>query len=177
MNNYLKNYFDVYKKLIDNFEYKTINIFYKKIKRLPKNNKILIFGNGAGAAIASHFANDLTNVSKIKTLSFDNSAQITCLANDFGYENWVQKTIKFYADKKDLIIILSASGNSKNMINSAKYCNSKKIDFFSITGFKKNNPLNRLSRLHYWINSNSYNVIESLQLIILLSLVDRLAKK
>ena len=130
MNNYLKNYFDVYKKLIDKIEYKTINIFYKKIKRLKKNNKILIFGNGAGAAIASHFANDLTNVSKIKTLSFDNSAQITCLANDFGYENWVQKTIKFYADKKDLIIILSASGNSKNMINAAKYCNSKKLIFF-----------------------------------------------
>jgi len=148
-----------------------------KFKNITKNDECLIFGNGAGAAISSHFTSDLAKTLHIKALSFDNSAQITCLANDFGYENWVQKTIKYYADKKDLIIILSASGNSKNMINAAKYCNSKKIDFFSITGFKKNNSLNRLSNLHYWINSNSYNVIESLQLIILLSLVDRLTKR
>ena len=65
----------------------------KKLIEKSKKNKILVFGNGAGAAIASHFANDLSNTAKIKTLSFDNSAHLTCFANDYGYENWVKETI------------------------------------------------------------------------------------
>ena len=53
------------------------------------------------------------NISKIKTLSFDNSAHLTCFANDYGFENWVGKQLG-YADKNDLVILLSASGKSKN---------------------------------------------------------------
>ena len=98
--NYFYNYLNKYKNLIDTINIKKIENLYAKIKKLKKNNKILIFGNGAGASIASHFSNDLTNVAKIRTLSFDNSAQLTCLANDYGYENWVQKVIEYYAKKK-----------------------------------------------------------------------------
>ncbi len=175
-NNYHKNYFKTFIRVLDNLELNKLNLLMNKIKKIKKN-KILIFGNGAGASIASHFANDLTNVAKIKTISFDNTALITCFANDYGYENWVKKTIEYYADKKDLIIILSASGNSQNMINAAKFCKKKNIDFFSITGFKKNNKLNKISASHIWINSKSYNFVEATQLLILLSLVDRLAIK
>jgi len=94
------------------------------------------------------------------------------LANDYKFENWVKKTINYYYDKGDIVILLSASGKSKNMVNAANYCNKKKINFFSITGFKENNKLNKLSKSHYWIKSKSYNHIESVQLLILLSIVD-----
>ena len=159
--------------VFNSIEIKKIEILEKLIKK-SNRNKILIFGNGAGASIASHFANDLSNTSKIKTISFDNSAHLTCFANDYGYENWVKKTIEIYADKNDFIILLSASGKSKNMINAAKYCKLKKINFFSISGFDKNNFLNRLSKNHIWINSKSYNQIEISQLFILLSVIDKL---
>ena len=175
-NIYFEKYFKTFKKVLDTLELQKIDLLYNKLKK-NKKNKILIFGNGAGASIASHFANDLTNVAKIKTISFDNSAQITCLANDYGYENWVKKAIQYYANKNDIIIILSASGNSKNMINAAKFCRINKIKFFSITGFKRNNSLNKISPSHIWINSKSYNLVEATQLLILLSLVDRLAIK
>ena len=154
-----------------------------KIKKLEKlinkyrNNKILIFGNGAGASIASHFANDLSNTAKIKTFSFDNSAHLTCFANDYGYENWVRKTIEIYADRNDLVILLSASGRSKNMINAAKYCKIKNINFFSITGFIKDNLLNKISKNFIWIDSKSYNQVELSQLFVLLSVIDKINLK
>lgn len=171
---FFREYFEKYKRLVDKIDHKKVENLYSQIKRLKKKDKILIFGNGAGASIASHFSNDLTNVAKIRTLSFDNSAQLTCLANDYGYENWVKKVIEYYATKKDLIILISASGESENMIKAAKFCKFKQIKFFSLTGFKKNNKLNKNSKQHLWIDSMSYNKVELIQLLILLSIVDRL---
>ena len=168
--NYQKKLNQISKGL--NFE--IIEKLFNRIKKIKKNNKILIFGNGAGAAIASHFSNDLSNTMKIKTLSFDNSAHITCFSNDYGYENWVKKTIDIFSNNTDLIILLSASGNSKNMINAAKYCKKKNIEFYSITGFKRNNQLNKNSKNYIWINSSSYNQIELTQQFILLSIIDKL---
>ena len=124
--NYSKQHFELLKKI----DGKKVDYLISQIKKI-KNNKILIFGNGAGSAIASHFSNDLSNTKKIKTLSFDNSAHLTCFSNDYGYENWVVKTLEIFADKKDFIILLSASGNSLNMIKAAKYCIKKKINFFN----------------------------------------------
>lgn len=173
---YYSKYIENFKNILDNLDLKKIENFKQNII-LSKRNKILVFGNGAGAAIASHFSNDLTNTKKIKTLSFDNSAHLTCFANDYGYENWVKKTIEIYAEKKDLMIFLSASGNSKNMVNAAKFCKKKNINFFSITGFKKNNLLNKNSKNYLWINSNSFNQVELAQLFVLLIIIDKLNQK
>jgi len=175
--NFIKRYFSNYKKMISVLDEQKIFLLLSMVKNLKKNNKILIYGNGAGAAIASHVASDFTNYSKIRAMSFDNSAQLTCLANDYKFENWVTKTLEYYYDKGDLIILLSASGNSKNMVNAAKYCNKKEINFFSITGFDKKNKLKKLSKKTYWINSKSYNFVESIQLLILLSVVDLIGHK
>ncbi len=174
--NYLYRYSKDLIRLYQNIKFSDFEKLYLIIKSLKKNSKILVFGNGAGASIASHFSNDMTNVTKIRTLSFENSAQLTCLANDYGYENWVKKVIEYYSKKKDLIILISASGESENMIKAAKFCKSKRIKFFSLTGFKKNNRLNRNSKQHLWIDSMSYNKVELTQLLILLSIVDLLKK-
>ena len=71
---------------------------------------------------------------------------------------------------------MSASGNSQNMINAAKHLNEKKINYYSLTGFKKNNRLNKVSKNYFWINSSSYNHVEVLQSIILLSVIDSIKK-
>lgn len=173
---YFEKYSKNLKKIIDNLDFKKIEII-KNIIKSKKKNKIHVFGNGAGASIASHFANDLTNSAKFKVYSYDNSAQITCLANDYNYSNWVKKIIDYYVEKKDLIIFISASGESQNMIQAAKLCLKKKYKFISITGFNKKNRLNSLSKHFCWVNSKSYNHIEIAQLFILLSIVDNLNKK
>ena len=81
--------------------------------------KIILVGNGASAAIASHVAVDLTKASGIRAVNFNEADLITCFANDYGYEHWVEKALDFYADSKDLLILISSSGMSSNIINAA----------------------------------------------------------
>ena len=178
MKNFFLEYVNKNNKILNNINILKLNNLFNTIKKIKtKNKKILIFGNGAGASIASHFSNDLTKTAKIKCLSFDSSTHLTCYANDYGYKNWVKETIKSHYSKGDLIILISASGNSENMIQASKYCKTKKIGFFSLTGFKKHNKLNKNSKNFLWINSNSYNQVEIAQLFILLCLVDNLRYK
>ena len=73
----------------------------------------------------------------IKTQTF-NETSITCLANDFGFSNWMKKALELNVDKKDLVILVSSSGNSTNHIKAADYCKKRKIFTISFTGFKKN---------------------------------------
>ena len=87
----------------------------------------MIFGNGGSAAIASHFSVDLTKNAGIRCTNYNESDLLTCFSNDFGYEEWVKKSIDFYADRGDSIILISSGGNSQNMVNAANFVKDKKI--------------------------------------------------
>ena len=101
---------------------------YKFCEKIKKNKKkIIIVGNGGSAAIASHFSVDMTKNGKIRCINFNESDLLTCFANDYGYQNWVRQALKFYCDEDDLIILISSSGKSLNMINAAKSIDKKKI--------------------------------------------------
>ena len=80
----------------------------------------MIFGNGGSAAIASHFSVDLTKNAKIRCTNYNESDLLTCFSNDYGYEKWVEKSIDFFSDPGDVVILISSSGRSKNMLNGAK---------------------------------------------------------
>ena len=150
------------------------NIFLGTSK---KKGKILIFGNGGSAAIASHVSVDLTKNAKIRTVNFNESDLITCFSNDYGYERWVEKAIDFYADKNDSVVLISSSGKSKNMINACKAAKRKKIKAISLTGHTENNPLSKATDLSLWINSKAYNFIENTHQIWLLTICDLIIGK
>ena len=78
--------------------------------------------------MASHFSVDMTKIGQIRTVNFNESDLITCFANDYGYENWVSKAISFYFDKGDIVVLISSSGESQNMINAAKLVKKKKLN-------------------------------------------------
>ena len=103
-----------------------------------KNKKVIIFGNGGSSAIASHFSVDLTKNSGIKCVNFNEYDLITCFSNDFGYENWIFKAVEYYGDKGDLLILISSSGMSKNIINGCKIARKKKNENCYFIGFSKN---------------------------------------
>ena len=91
------------------------------------NGKIMIFGNGGSAAIASHVSVDLTKNANIRSVNFNEADLITCFSNDYGYEKWVEKTVDFYADSSDVLILISSSGKSQNMINACIAARNKKM--------------------------------------------------
>ena len=178
--NFLKKYFDSLKALIDKEEYLENLIKVKKIllDTNSKGKKTMIFGNGGSAAISSHFSVDLTKNARIKCTNYNESDLITCFANDFGYERWVEKTINFYGDEGDSLILISAGGNSPNMINGAKEARKKKINqIITFTGNDKDNKLKKLGDINFWVDSKAYNHIENVHQILLLSLVDLIIGK
>ena len=134
-------------------------------------------GNGGNASTASHMSTDLTKNAKIKSMSFNDVNLITCFSNDYGYENWLKAAIKYYTKPSDLIVLLSVSGESKNLINAANFCKQKKIKLITITGAKKNNLLSQKGNINYWINSKAYNIVEVVQMTILASIVDKIIGK
>jgi D-sedoheptulose 7-phosphate isomerase len=179
---FLDKYFDDFKELIninsDEIKKKLINL--KKIFIITKKNKkkILIFGNGGSAAIASHFSIDLTKNAKIRCTNYNESDLITCFSNDYGYERWVEMAIKYYGNKGDVLIVISSSGKSKNIINGCIAAKKKKfLKIITLTGHSINNPVKKLGDINLWVNSKAYNYIENIHQFWLLSLVDLIIGK
>ena len=142
------------------------------------NKKILIFGNGGSAAIASHFSVDLTKNAGVRCLNFNEADLITCFANDYGFEHWVEKAIDFYGDEGDLLIVISSSGRSQNMLNGVKAAqNGNFKSVVTLSGFAEDNPLNELGDINLWLDSKAYNFIENIHQIWLLIIVDLLIGK
>ena len=149
----------------------------KMILNVKKNKKkIIIAGNGGSASIASHFSVDMTKNGHVRCVNFNESNLLTCFSNDYGYKNWVKEALKFYSDDGDLIILISSSGKSLNMINAAKFVKSKKNALVTFTGFYGKNKLSKYGNINFIVNSKSFNFIENTHQYWLLSLVDIICK-
>mgnify|MGYP001475274551 CR=1 FL=1 len=176
--NFFKKYYQDIANCVQRLDEHKINLIYKMIKNTSKKGGIIyIAGNGGNASTSSHMSTDLTKNAKIKSMSFNDANLITCFANDYGYENWVTEAIKTYSSKEDLIILISSSGTSKNIVKSAQYCKKNNINLITLSGFKKNNPLSQSGNINFHVESEEYNFIEMTHHIILLSIVDIFAKK
>jgi|TARA_B110000438_G_C15801216_1_gene645251 D-sedoheptulose 7-phosphate isomerase len=148
------------------------------IKTHKNNKKIMIFGNGGSAAISSHVSVDLTKNAKIRCVNYNEADMITCFSNDYGYERWIEKAIDFYGDKDDVLILISSSGKSKNMINACKAAKNKEVSkIVTFTGHDKNNPLSKLGNINFWIDSKAYNFIENIHQVWLLTICDLIIGK
>ena len=171
-NKYFKQY--IYHLAQSENIFQKLNQIKKILITVKKNkSKILIFGNGGSAAIASHFSVDLTKNAKIRCTNYNESNLITCFSNDFGYEHWVEMAIKYYGNKGDVLIVISSSGKSKNMINACIAARKKKFSkIITLTGHLVNNPVKKLADINLWVNSKAYNYIENIHQFWLLSLVD-----
>ena len=173
-----KNYSKEISSLLECLKYdllkKSIDLIYK-IKR--NNKKIFIVGNGGSSSIASHVSLDFTKIANVTSTNFNNSNLITCFANDYGHDNWIKEAIKAYAISGDLIILISSSGVSKNIINAAKFCKKNNFKILTFSGFSKNNPLSKLGNINFHVKSNDYNHIEITHHIILNFLVEKISKK
>ena len=179
---FLDEYFKDFKNLVDsnNNEIKKKLINLKKILINTRKNKkkIIIFGNGGSASIASHFSVDLTKNAKIRCVNCNEADLITCFSNDYGYEHWIEMAINYFGDKNDVLIVISSSGKSKNIINACTAAKKKKFSkIITLTGHSIKNPIKKLGNINLWVNSKAYNKIENIHQFWLLSLVDLIIGK
>jgi D-sedoheptulose 7-phosphate isomerase len=116
--------------------------FRKEIlEAIRKSNNIFVAGNGGSNAIASHFVTDLNKVSRDKLIKFStyglgqNSSLSSAIANDYGFDVSIVAELSMLAKKNDLLVVISSSGTSKNILNSIKWAKENKIRSFALTGF------------------------------------------
>ena len=175
--NYFINYLNKFSKLVLDHNDKNFLKIVEILKEVKRNRKkVILVGNGGSAALASHVSVDLTKMCKIRAVNFNEADLLTCFSNDYGYENWVQKALSFYADKGDLVICISSSGQSKNIINGAKFAKKIGCKVVTLTGFNKNNKVRKIGHINLWLDSKNYNLVEMTHHTWLLSIVDFIAK-
>ncbi len=178
MQNFYQKIYNEINDSLNQTDYESLNKISKIFKETKnKNKKVIIFGNGGSAAIASHVSVDLTKNAKIRSINFNEADLLTCFANDYGYEKVFAKSLEFYADTGDIVVIISSSGESKNIINAAEFCKENNFLLCTFTGFSKMNTLKKIGDINMWVDSNAYNVVENIHQIWLLSIVDNIIGK
>lgn len=133
-------------------------------RTLRHYKKIIILGNGGSNAIAQHIAQDYTKVLDKKAICFADASRLTCYFNDYGKDNAYYEFLKDFTEPETLVILISSSGESDNIINCGYYCRYHKVNFIILTGFEETNSLRtefgRDVLLDIWVNSKEYGVVE-----------------
>ena len=171
---FLDDYWKRYQKLlIESRDDKSIISLRDAIKNTKiAGGRLLFFGNGASASLCSHAATDFTKQADIPSIAFNDHNLITALSNDYGYDQWVSKTIKYYSNSNDIIFFISVSGESENLLNGIDFANLRNQKTVSLTGSKQNNSLRSKSKLSLWVDSKAYNIVESIHTIWITLIID-----
>ncbi len=118
-------------------------------------------GNGGSAAICSHLSQDLINKLGARSFYSGDASLMTCMANDFGYENVYLKSLEKLVRPKDLLITISSSGNSENIFLCVKMALKRDLDLITLSGFKDNNRLwNMESNLSFFVPADLFGIVE-----------------
>lgn len=141
-------------------------------KSHQQDGKVIFVGNGGSAAIASHMANDFSKNGGVRSICFSDSAQLTCLSNDYGYDQVYAKSIEMLAQPQDVLVAISSSGKSSNILNAVQAAKTKKCKIFTFSGFDTNNPLRKSGAVNFYVPSHAYGVVELTHMIICHAAVD-----
>lgn len=135
-------------------------------------NKIIFVGNGGSAGIASHLAIDFSKNGGIRAMAFNDPSALTCLGNDLGYENVFAKQIEFHGRPGDLLIGISSSGRSPNILNAVKMARSRDIKAVTFSGFTPDNALRGVGDVNFFVASKEYGFVEVAHLALCHAILD-----
>ena len=138
---------------------------------LSSHKEVIMIGNGGSNAICSHISQDYTKFLGVRAYAFSDASRLTCYINDFGMNAAYRKFIEDFANDDTLVILISSSGNSQNIVNCAHYCYENGLPFVTITGFDKDNAVRKLYSPHavldMHVDSHSYGVVECVHQVFL----------
>ena len=173
---FIKNYGESISSLFETVPKDDLEELAAEIIRVRETkSKIALLGNGGSAAIANHMAVDFTKTCDVAAMTFNETSLITCFSNDYGYENWMKIAINNYVAVDDLVIIISSSGQSENVLRAARTCNDLGVRLVTFSGFKEDNPLRSAGTINFWVDSCIYNHVEMVHHLWLVAVNDYLA--
>jgi len=135
-------------------------------------NKIIFIGNGGSAGIASHLAIDFSKNGGLRSLAFNDPAALTCLGNDLGYENVFAKQLDFHARPGDLLVAISSSGRSPNILGAVKMAQARGCKVATFSGFTAENELRRTGDINFYVGSREYGFVEVAHLALCHAVLD-----
>lgn len=172
MRDYFSNYALRLNSVISGYDWSNLESLAMAVRTAWEGRyQVFLCGNGGSAANAMHIANDLLygvameNVGiKVNALS-SNSSVITCLANDLGYDEIYSRQLKVHGSKGDVLIVLSGSGNSPNIVKAIEQAHELGMKTFAIIGFSGGKCL-QIAQSPIYFPVNDMQICEDLQLIV-----------
>ena len=146
-----------------------IDLFLRKRK---EGRTAYFIGNGGSAGIAMHMTNDFLKNGQMRTHSMHDAATLTCLSNDFSYEEVFSHQIEMIAQEGDLLIAISSSGNSPNIVRAIEVARKMKCEVLTLSGFGEDNLIRKHGDYNVYVPSREYGIVESLHNTILQRVVD-----
>ncbi len=155
-------HFDNYHKEFDNY-FGSVSVqeeMEKSIELVRSHERIFFIGNGGSNSICSHMMEDYMKMLGKKTASFTDAAMITCFANDYGWENAITEWIKFQFSAGSLLVSISSSGESKNILNATRQAIEMNGKVITLSGFSHDNSLGKLGNANIIVPVKSYGIVE-----------------
>ena len=137
-----------------------------------RSGKVMFVGNGASASHASHMAADFSKNGRIRSVAFNDAAALTCYANDYSYEEVFSRQIEMQGMPGDVLIAISSSGESENIIQAARAARKIGASVITLSGFKPANRLRQLGDLNAYAPSQDYGFVEIAHLGMIHAVVD-----
>ena len=139
-----------------------------------RQRKVIFIGNGGSATVASHQAIDFWRNGNIPAVAFNDSALLTCISNDFGYEEVFSKPIATFTQAGDILFSISSSGQSKNILAGVRQAKEMNCHTITLSAFEPDNPLRQLGDLNFYVPTLSYGLAEIVHLSICHCILDGL---
>ena len=140
--------------------------------RCAAGRKILFIGNGANAGICSHMATDWWKHGRMRAMAFNDPAGLTCIANDCGVEQIFAKPVEMFADPEDVLVAMSSSGKSSNILRAVKTARLRRAGVVTLSGFDAKNPLATLGDFNFYVPWSGYEIVEIVHHSILHCMLD-----
>ena len=142
---------------------------YKKAKK-----GVYFCGNGGSAGIAQHMTADFLKNGGILAYNLYGQTTLTCLSNDLSYENAFSKQLELMAREEELLVAISSSGESENIVNAITEIRNFHGKVITLTGFKANNRIRGMGDYNIYVPKEHYGIVESIHNIILQQIVDEI---
>ena len=139
-----------------------------------RRGSLYLVGNGGSAGVASHSVTDFLNVAQLRATTLHDSSLITCMANDYGYENAFARILSTLAQPGDALIAISSSGKSPNICKATDKMRELGGTTITLSGFAPDNPLRALGNFNIWLDACDYGMVEIGHQFVLHNLADRL---
>lgn len=142
------------------------------LRSAERGGRVIFIGNGGSAGIASHLAIDLSKNASLPAVCFSDASMMSCLANDYGFEEWIAHAVRLNAREGDCLVAISSSGRSKNILNAVGKARAMKLDVVTLSGMSPDNPLRELGDVNYYVDSRSYNIVETAHQFWMMAVID-----